>query len=61
MSRENEQADREWAEKRAKRLPEPGVEQRRLAKQLEQLRTKLDDENAALDAMKGLDRMQLVK
>ena len=61
MSSENEQADREWAKKRAKRLPELDVKQRRLAKQLEQLRTKLDDENSVLNTMKGLDRMQRVK
>lgn len=52
----NEQADREWAEKRAKRLPELDIEQRRLAEQFEQLKTELDEENAALEAMKGLGR-----
>ena len=54
--RKNEQADREWAEKRAKRLPELDREQGRLVKQLEQLKTELDEENAALEAMKGLSR-----
>lgn len=52
----NEQADREWAEKRAKRLPELDREQSRLAKQFEQLKTELDEENAALEAMKGLGK-----
>lgn len=59
--RKNEQADREWTEKRAKRLPELDREQSRLVKQLEQLKTELDEENAALEAMKGLggDEKQL--
>lgn len=59
--RKNEQADREWAQKRAKRLPELDREQSRLAKQFEQLKTELDEENAALEAMKGLgnDEKQL--
>ena len=54
--RKNEQADREWAEKRAKRLPELDREQSRLAKQLQQLKAELDEENTALEAMKGLGR-----
>lgn len=52
----NEQADREWAEKRAKRLPELDIEQTKLAKQLEQLKTELNEENASLEEMKGLGR-----
>ena len=55
-NRMNKQADREWAEKRAKRLPELDREQSRLAKQFEQLKTELDEENAALEAMQGLGR-----
>ena len=54
--RKNEQADRDWKEKRAKRLPELDIEQSKLVKQLEQLKTELDEENAALEAMKGLGR-----
>ncbi|MDD6235783.1 MAG: hypothetical protein PUB00_00180 [Clostridiales bacterium] len=54
--RKNEQADREWAKKRAKRLPELDIEQSRLAKQLDQLKAELDEENAALEAMKGLGK-----
>lgn len=55
-NRKNEQADREWAEKRAKRLPELDREQSRIAKQFEQLKTELDEENAALEAMQGVGR-----
>ena len=42
-------------------MPELDREQSRLAKQFEQLKTELDEENAALEAMKGLgnDEKQL--
>ncbi|MDD6284924.1 MAG: hypothetical protein PUB05_06130 [Firmicutes bacterium] len=57
----NAQADREWADMRAKRLPEIEIEQNRLIAHLEQLRTELDYENNALCEMKGLgdDEKQL--
>ena len=54
--RRNEQADREWAEERARRLPELDMELSRFVKQFERLKAELDEENAALEAMPGLGR-----
>lgn len=57
----NEQADREWAAKRASRLPEIDAEQKKLLQQLIQMRDQLVEANTELENMEGLgqDEKQL--